>query len=429
MILPALIEQYQKITDFPSDVDPYSTTFQRNIKSPIHRWFPYKEGFSQSFVERIFSKFKVNKESRILDPFAGSGTILVEAKKKGIFSAGFELNPFIYFLAEVKLNWDIDVNTLERTLNDLIRKLNFLKLTKKGSSRFIQAKKACTITPPEIKTLHKFYDEDTISRLTLIKDNWSNIENNDIQNILKLVFSSLLVDMSNASRSPSLGYKKSKIHKEKKVWEEFVNRLKIIITDLNWVQKNYLKGAGCYKLIKSDNRTSIEFIDDNFTHLITSPPYINNIDYIRNTKLELFWCDFVKNSEEFYHLKKLFSRSFLGSVTDNALVKVSPKIMDIAIKVREAKPFNKKVPAMITAYFKDMEATFSNIYKSLTEKAKLAIVVGDSCFAGVHIPTDILICDIAESLGFIVNKIEISRFRRSTFHKTRLRESILYMEK
>jgi len=318
---------------------------------------------------------------------------------------------------------------LEITLNDLIENYKYLKFTKKRELKFIQAKKACTLTPPEIKTLYKFYDENTISRLTLIKEYWYNIENNDIRNILKLVFSSLLVDMSNASRSPSLGYKKSKIHKEKKVWEEFVNRLKIIINDLKWVQKNYKNGASNYKLIKDDNRTSKEFIDDNFTHLITSPPYINNIDYIRNTKLELFWCDFVKNTEEFYQLKKLFSRSFLGSVTGNELIEVSPKIMDIAIKVKEAKPFNKKVPAMITAYFKDIEATFSNIYDTLMERTKLAIVVGDSCFAGIHIPTDILICDIAESLGFTVDKIEITRFRRSSFHKTRLRESILYLKK
>ena len=82
IILPALVEHYQKITRFPSNVDPYSTTFQRNSNSPIHRWFPYKEGFSQSFVERVFSKFKVNKYSRILDPFAGSGTILVEARRE-----------------------------------------------------------------------------------------------------------------------------------------------------------------------------------------------------------------------------------------------------------------------------------------------------------------------------------------------------------
>lgn len=425
---PSQSKVYRKITKKTRDVDPYSVTFQRNNQTPIHRWFPYKEGFSQSFVEKMFDRYKINKNSRIIDPFAGSGTVLIEAKKRNIFSAGFELNPFVHFLAKVKLNWDIEIHLLEQLFNEIHNKFNFLKNSHEKRKNFIQARKDCIIKPPTMNTLEKFYDENTITRLLILKEHWYFLENESLRNILMLIFSSLLVDMSNASRSPSLGYKKSKISMEKNVWLEYVSRLKFAIQDLKWIRKNFNVKNNNFKLYMEDNRTSKALDGEKFTNIITSPPYINNIDYIRNTKLELFWCDFVKNKEEFYKLKKEFSRSFLGSLKKNEIIDVSPIIVHLAEKVKQAKPFNKKVPAMITAYFKDMQTTFTKLYSILESGARIAVVIGDSCYSNVHIPTDILLCELIEPFGYTVEEIEIIRYRRSTFHKTKLRECIIHLK-
>ncbi|MHA2245925.1 MAG: hypothetical protein ACXADY_13260 [Candidatus Hodarchaeales archaeon] len=425
---PSISNIYKKITKKTDSIDPFSVTFQRNVQTPIHRWFPYKEGFSQSFVEKMFKKYKINKKSRIIDPFTGCGTILVEAKKREIYSAGFELNPFVYFLAKVKLNWDIDIILLEQSFNEIQNNFKFLKINNEKNKDFIRAKSNCTIKPPSMNTLERFYDENTIARLLILKEHWYFMDNEPLRNLMMLIFSSLLVDMSNASRSPSLGYKKSKMTMEKNVWEEYVKRLNIVIQDLKWIKNNFDVKNSNIKLFLEDNRTSTALDGEKFTDIITSPPYVNNIDYIRNTKLELFWCDFVNSKEDFYKLKKVFSRSFLGSLKDNRIIEVSPTIVNLAEKVNQAKPFNKKVPAMITAYFKDMEITFRNLKNILEPGAKIAVVIGDSCFSNVHIPTDILLCELIEPLGFMVEGIEIVRNRRSTFHKTKLRECILHLK-
>ncbi|MFX1286694.1 MAG: hypothetical protein ACFFB5_23860 [Promethearchaeota archaeon] len=424
---PSISNTYRKITRSTKNIDPFSVTFQRNTQTPIHRWFPYKEGFSQSFVENMFKRYKINKKSRIFDPFTGCGTILVEAKKREIYSAGFELNPFVHFLAKVKLNWDIDIILLEQVFNEILNKYKFLKSNKEKNKEFLEAKTNITLKPPSMNTLEKFYDKNTITRLLILKEHWFFLDNISLRNLLMLIFSSLLVDMSNASRSPSLGYKKSKMTMEKNVWEEYVNRLNIVIQDLKWIRKKYNVKNNNYKLVMEDNRTSKAFDGEKFTNIITSPPYVNNIDYIRNTKLELFWCDFVKSKEAFYQLKKAFSRSFLGSIKENEIIEVSPSIVKLAEEIKQSKPFNKKVPAMITAYFKDMETTFKNLNKILEPGAKIAVVIGDSCFSNVHIPTDILLCELLKPLGYIVEEIEIVRFRRSTFHKTKLRECIIHL--
>ncbi|MGQ9628057.1 MAG: hypothetical protein ACUVV0_14275, partial [Anaerolineae bacterium] len=88
--------------------------FTSNINEHIHRWAPYVQGFSASFVQSIFDQYENNYASPvILDPFAGCGTVLVQAKLNGFKSYGTELNPLLQFIADTKLNcWDVSPKLL-----------------------------------------------------------------------------------------------------------------------------------------------------------------------------------------------------------------------------------------------------------------------------------------------------------------------------
>ena len=95
-------------------------TFQFNKNAPIHRWYPYVEGFSGDFVKRKIKQFNIQEDNLILDPFVGCGTTSVEATLSGINSIGVEINPFMCFVSRTKtllylidLNKDIINNTLE----------------------------------------------------------------------------------------------------------------------------------------------------------------------------------------------------------------------------------------------------------------------------------------------------------------------------
>jgi len=92
---PYLKELGVEIIERPSKIQ--STN---NAKEPIHRWAPYIQGFSASFVKDTLFRYRDvysgNSEGfRVHDPFAGCGTVLVEAKRNGVSSSGTELNPLL----------------------------------------------------------------------------------------------------------------------------------------------------------------------------------------------------------------------------------------------------------------------------------------------------------------------------------------------
>ena len=98
--------------------------FTPNINEHIHRWTPYVQGFSASFVQSILDTYKeeYNNKPIILDPFAGCGTVLVQAKLNGYESIGTELNPLLQYIADIKLNcWDVNPGYLLKIYNSMSR--------------------------------------------------------------------------------------------------------------------------------------------------------------------------------------------------------------------------------------------------------------------------------------------------------------------
>lgn len=74
-----------------------------NADLPRHRWFDFKEGFSERLVrEAVTDVTGKQRRTRILDPFAGSGTTLVAAGRMGLECEGIEVNPFLASAATAK---------------------------------------------------------------------------------------------------------------------------------------------------------------------------------------------------------------------------------------------------------------------------------------------------------------------------------------
>ena len=80
---------------------------------PVHGWYRFVLSFPPHLVRRYLSKLKIGPEDLVLDPFCGTGTTLVEAKKNGIPSLGCDAHPFAALVSEVKTNWAIDTKLLQ----------------------------------------------------------------------------------------------------------------------------------------------------------------------------------------------------------------------------------------------------------------------------------------------------------------------------
>lgn len=134
--------------------DKTSSTFEDNMKLPIHRWYRYTAGFSAAWVAKIIEEEKKNNRTHIIDPFVGSGTVAVESTKHDVFAYGLEANPYVYRIASAKLQWNVlSVSHIQQISKELLERAKSID-------------NEVTNYPPLIL---KCYPETTLKKLNALK--------------------------------------------------------------------------------------------------------------------------------------------------------------------------------------------------------------------------------------------------------------------
>lgn len=401
--------------------------FTPNTNEPIHRWASYVQGFSALFVRTILTKYKQTyRNPVILDPFAGCGTVPVEAKLSGYESIGTELNPLLKFIASTKLNcWDVPPKDLIVTLKKIPRN-----------------KLRCA--PAFLKSTSQF-KEHVLRNLEIINGGVASVRTNTekqkkIKNLLKLAFSAILVDCSNLKRSPCLGYVKNKTVKDATPFVLFTKKVHEIADDLRLIQSLYKNLINTKSNIICSNAMTFKH-KNKFDLVITSPPYMNGLDYVMNYKIEMGWLEFVHSQRD---LKKIKDDMVVCDNVSKGLVRrfyESPSTftndwieqMKVSIKksiVRRGAYRRQDMPYIVHKYFDDLYKVMKNVVSSLKSGGRFILVVGDSLIADVYVPTDLLIAKIGLDLGLTIEKIEKARERRSgQIRSYKLRESIITLHK
>ena len=104
-------------TDINNGKADLTSTFADNMKLPIHRWYRYTTGFSGPWVRELIES---KNGQNVLDPFSGSGTVLLESEFAGINSIGIEAHPYVYRIAKAKLSWRIEVKDFKEAAKQLL---------------------------------------------------------------------------------------------------------------------------------------------------------------------------------------------------------------------------------------------------------------------------------------------------------------------
>lgn len=420
--IPYLEELQIKLTDKKQPIQ-----FTSNSNEIVHRWAPYVQGFSASFVQSIFDKYqKIYKKPKILDPFAGCGTVLVQAKLNKFSSVGTELNPLLKYISEVKLNnWALPPNYL----------MNFYRRLKWDKSN---------ASPTFLKTSSHFND-DVLHNLELIQGTIKSIKVRTLQQkmateLLKLALSSILIDCSNLTRSPCLGYKKNKIVTGDTPFLLLNKKVHQIAEDLTKIQTLSEQIINTKSKIILANAKSFKH-KTKFDLIITSPPYMNGMDYVMNYKIEMGWLDFVQNQRD---LKKIKDEMVVCDNVSKNLIKefkntkstykdqwIDQIKTKIGLNIKKRGSYRRDdMSHIVHKYFDDMYQVMKTSSASLKKGGRFILVVGDSLIADVYVPTDLLLAKIGRDLGLEIESIEKARNRRSgQVRSYRLRETIITLLK
>ena len=406
--------------------------FNKNKKEPIHRWYPFVEGYSKEFIKSIINE--VNKENLVcLEPFSGSGTTALELQHNNIPCYSFEINPLMYIIAKVKLENDYDLNEIERWHD------------------FIQKKRV--VVNVDLKTVFSTlyegdnkkkwnYDKSVGFAVQKLKMSISLIKEEKYKNLFFVILAAILLDVSNLYRNGKcLSYKKNweEINlSEADVFKKFDDKIsKEIKVDIQSIKKTIQKNGNI--LFNEDSRVGIEKeVENNSIDLvITSPPYLNSRDYTDTYMLELKTLGLTNTYEEIRNLREKTLRSHVQikwqdneSINNKTLESTLKLLKDFA---GEQEVWNSSILDMIRLYFVDIQKIFHVLYKKMKPGGRIYFNVSNSAYFNVMINTLEICAEIAESEGFKVIEIRKARkLKPSPQQKEQIEnllEGVIVMEK
>lgn len=430
--------------------DVSSVTSKRNKllseDRAVHNWYRFVLSFPPHLVRDYLERFGVGPSDTVLDPFCGTGTTLVECKKLGIASVGIESNPMAHLASLVKVDWSVDASALLEYAGEVAVSTQEI-LDRDGSNEWVGLPLLATNGNAQAQMRQlgleqsKLLLKDSISPIPLHKtlvllDEIDRHGESQLRRYGRLALAKALTHrVGNLKFGPEVGL--GRIKDDAPVVEAWLDCMREIGHDIGFMKERAKAPAQVHKADSReiDRALSPHSIDA----VITSPPYPNEKDYTRTTRLESVILGLIRDRRELRSLKQDLIRSNTRGVyksdTDDKEVAQHPAIMEIAdaierrrIELGKTSGFERLYPRVTQLYFGGMVRHLASLRTVLRPGAKLAYVVGDQAsYLRVMIRTGQILADLAQSLGYRVIDIDLFRTRPSTVTGEQLREEVVLL--
>ena len=402
----------------------------------VHAWYRFVLSYPPHLVRDYLDKFGVRSGHTVLDPFCGTGTTLVECKKFGIRSVGIESNPMAHFASSVKVAWSVDCALLA-DYAEAVAAAARRSLEHQGLDEW-DVLPLQRLPSEQLKLLLK----DSISPLPLHKtlvllDAIGRYGDRHLVRYGRLALANALVHrIGNLKFGPEVGI--GRIKDDAPVIDAWLDCMRTIVRD---VGLNKERAGVPVQVLKADSREVGQILEPKSVDaVITSPPYPNEKDYTRTTRLESVILGFIRDRQELRALKHVLIRSNTRGVykadTDDSEIADHVEIQNIAdaiekrrIELGKTSGFERLYPRVTKLYFGGMVRHLASLRPVLRPGAQLAYVVGDQAsYLRVMIRTGQLLADLAQSLRYKVVGIDLFRTRPSTVTGDQLREEVVLLE-
>jgi DNA methylase len=385
--------------------------FGFNGSRPRHRWFVFKEAFDADLV-RYFIDLSGKDNGRILDPFCGSGTTLLEGTFCGWRAFGIETNPFMAFVARTKSFSPVDPDSLYRVA----------ALASRSAPRTVKHV-GRTTTLVERKGLDKWlFNQSVVSRFEILRAAIKQGNRGHERDIAFLALIAAMVECANARRD-------GKCWRYKREWRarhygakdlEIAFRTKIDDYGQDLARSASLPGK--VSIVNGDARraNSWRHIPADIDLIVSSPPYLNSFDYTDIYRPEMLLMGGFEDSED---LRRIRFKTVRSHVQVDWPV---PRRSGILVAQRAAKRlvdtslWNRRIAEMINAYFVDLDDVFGAAAARLRIGGLMAIVVADSAYDGYVVRVGEGVAEILSRIGLRVEEVRTLRtLRGNGYHQRR----------
>ena len=381
-----------------------------NRKRPVHRWYPFAEAFSSDLIHQALAG--APPDTVVYDPFGGSGTTALAAAEIGLNSCFTEANPYLAWLATVKVNAARDASRVPdapQALRDLARLVRNGRVDRRPSD--------------ELRTLNDRRDYFPDAALPTTAGALALADEHDgpLRELIRLAVAVSLIPASNMIRRTDLRRRRPADPRPTDLGATVATKLADIADDLQVLQRT--EAWGTTNHVGGDVR-QLAAPDRSFDRIITSPPYLNGTNYCRNTKLELLLLGFIEGEGA---LSTIRDASIAAGINNMSQRRPAPTELDEVEEVvaRLAQvAYDARIPALVRSYFSDMERALAAMHAAASDDCSLLLDIGDSRYSGVHVDTPALLTVVAEAAGWkLVDRMPL-RVRRS-FDGTPLTQDLL----
>jgi len=389
------------------------STFKGGLDTPFHRWFRLTPSFGPELVQHVLEQSKSDENTVVLDPFSGAGTTPIECMLKGIPSFGFEINPFLHFVASTSTNVKIDVPILKNVLEKIV--VEYKKSVSQKKDIQLENTK---LKIPTIHNVYRWWRADILKQILILKDSIDKNSSSDvIRSFFRLTLAGVLVpDLTNVTLGRLQLHFIDKSDIKFDVLNTFLKHALKMIDDLLENQEA-IKRSSIPKIYLTNSTTPKIKNGPKANLVITSPPYPNRYSYVWNTRPHLYMLDFFEGKVEASKLDKETIGGTWGTAT-SILMKgeVEPEyeiIRDVVSPITDQiRKEDNLMANYVMKYFNMLAKQIEAMSPFLQKRSQVAYVIGNSRIKDTYVETDLILGKIFEGLGLGYQTTNIERFRK-----------------
>lgn len=310
----------------------------------------------------------------VLDPMTGSGTVARVAKQRNLEAIGFDLDPLAVLISKVSTTpiRDEVIADWDKRLLGFARALDFDEITLPWIDGDVEAERFVAY----------WFGDNQRSDLRRIAFALSMSDEiglpADVANLCRIAVSRIIVTKKQAA---SLAQDTSHSRPHRVALESDYDVFKGFEKSFRSVRKQVvaIPIQGSANIQQGDARNMAMVADESIDAVLTSPPYLNAIDYMRGHRLSLIWL-----GHRYSDLKATRSAS-IGSERKPDIPSSNKELLPIKLAMGSLASLDSRYQGMIDRYVIDMNAMVSEVARVLKAGAHATFVMGNSCLKGVYI--------------------------------------------
>lgn len=379
----------------------YDPAFTGNRTEPLHRWVPWIAGYSASFVDDVLGLYNGQAvRSRVLDPFAGVGTTLLESRFHGCDTVGFEVNPWPALVSRVKLSAGLELRSPD------------LGAAAEKYRAYCASNPVPQRRPPEGFVSRLPFFSPSVERKVLVALDFSDsIDNSWVRDAFRVALGSVMVSFSNYTYEPSLGSRPGAgkaLIEHADVAGTLSAKADQMAADLRVLEAD---GPTPDTERKVHNASFLDYasIEPGKADLaITSPPYLNNYHYIRNTRPQMWWLGLVSDGAGQKQVEQRSMGKYWQTVRGGEPIHLTFPHEELTRTLRRLRAIRtehgvyggKGWANYVASYFNDTYRYLTVLHEALRPGGHAVVVVGNSIVQGIPIPVERHLAEIGQMVGF-----------------------------